>query len=213
MNEQKDEVKHMNHLMLYARTVTIRDKQLNEKKQIIEQKKREEKLKDLLMEVDRLQKVKYYDEVEQQKKEEQKLKALEVVDQIKEREMQRLREQEEKEREGQDMLRAIKQLEKEEREAAIRKKQQQKNLNDEIVHANKRAIANKLSKIEEEKKEEEKIVQYNIEKAQKEADYLAEQQRIKDEKEREVARLRSLQEKAYDRQVIIFLQHNLIKIV
>lgn len=38
------------------------------------------------------------------------------------------------------------------------------------------------------------------EKAQKEADIVAEQKRIKDEKEKEIQKLRELQEKASDRQ-------------
>jgi hypothetical protein len=203
LNEQKDEVKHMNQMTLYAKTVTIRDKQVQEKKEIHDQKKLEEKRKDLMMEVERLKKIKYYEELERQKKEEQKQKALLVVDQIKERELERLREQEEREREGQEMIKAIKQLQADEATATIRKKQQQKNMNDEIYHENQRAIGSKQKKIQQEKEEEEKIVQYNVEKAQKEAEYQAEQKRIKDEKEREVQRLREMQEKAQDRQAEI----------
>jgi len=202
LNEQKDEVKHMNQMITYAKTVTIRDKQLVEKKEIIEQKKLEEKRKDLMMEVERLKAVKHYEEVERVKKQEQKKKALEVVDQIKERELERLRAQEEKEREGQEIIKAIKQVQVEEAQAALRKKQKQRDLNEEIYHANQNAIGNKQKKIIEEREEEEKIVQYNLTKAQKEADYLNEQKRIKDEKEKEVQRLRELQEKAHDRQVI-----------
>ena len=40
--------------------------------------------------------------------------------------------------------------------------------------------------------EEAKIVKYNQEKALKEAEYIAEQKRVKDEKEREVQKLREL---------------------
>ena len=201
MDEQKDDVKHMNQLALYAKTVTIRDKQLEEKKEIHEQRKLEEKRKDLLMEVDRLKKVKYHEELERTKKDEQKKKALEIVDQIRERELERLREQEEKEREGQEIVKAMIQNQADEAATNLRKKAQQKNLNDEIYDENQRAIGSKQKKIQLEREEEEKIVAYNIDKAQKEAEYVAEQKRIKDEKEREVARLRDLQEKASDRQV------------
>jgi len=44
----------------------------------------------------------------------------------------------------------------------------------------------KQKRIQEEKEEEEKIYKYNLEKAQKEAEYIAEQKRIKDEKEKEL---------------------------
>jgi len=136
LNEQRDEVKHMNQMMLYAKVATIRDKQLTEKKEIHEQKKLEEKRKDLIMEVERLKKVKYYEEQDRQKKDEQKQKALLVVDQIKERELQRLKEQEEREREGQDIVKAIKQLQVEEGQSNIKRKtKKQKHLNDEIYDA------------------------------------------------------------------------------
>lgn len=41
----------------YVKCVTIRDKQLEEKKEIIEEKKREEKRKDLMLEIERLKKI------------------------------------------------------------------------------------------------------------------------------------------------------------
>lgn len=56
-----------------------------------------------------------------------------------------------------------------------RKKHKQKLLQDEILEANDRAVIVKQKRIQEEKEEEEKIVKYNLEKAQKEAEYLAEQ--------------------------------------
>lgn len=43
-------------------------------------------------------------------------------------------------------------------------------------------------------------MEYNKQKAMREEEHIAEQKRIKDEKEREVQRLRDLQEKAQDRQ-------------
>lgn len=201
LNEQKDEVKHMNQMVLYAKTVTVRDKQLSEKRSISAQRKIEEKRKDLLMEVDRLKKIKFHEEIEKQKKVMQRKKALEVVDQIKERELQRMKVQEDKEKEGQEMLKAIRQLQAEEKVATLKKIEKQRALNDEILQENHRAILVKQQRLQEAREEEEKIVQYNKEKAQKEAEYLAEQKRIKDQKEREVQRLRDLQEKANDRQV------------
>jgi hypothetical protein len=199
-NENLDEVKNMNQMLLYAKCVTIRDKQLDEKKNIVGAKKTEEKRKDLMMEIERLKKIKYYEELEKSKKEELKSGHMVIIDQIKEREMDRLRKQEEKEREGQEIIRGIKQLEVDEANSALKKKTFQKKMLDEIYDANHKAISVKQYRIIEEKAEEEKIVAYNIEKAQKDAEYQAEQRRIKEEKEREVARLREMQEKANDRQ-------------
>lgn len=70
MNEQLDDVKEMNKMVMYAKCVTIRDKQLDEKKEIFGEKKLEEKRKDLMMEVERLKKIKFYEEQERKKKEE-----------------------------------------------------------------------------------------------------------------------------------------------
>jgi len=200
LNEQKDEVKHMNQMVLYAKTVTVRDKQLMEKRSMSEQRKVEEKRKDLMMEIDRLKKIKFLEQIEKDRKVLQKKKALDIVDQIKEREMQRMKIQEDKEKEGQEVLKAIRQLQAEETANTLKKIEKQRLLNDEILQENQRAILIKQQRIQEARDEEEKIVQYNREKAQKEAEYQAEQKRIKDEKEREIQRLRALQEKANDRQ-------------
>jgi len=200
MNENLDEVKHMNQMIVYAKCVTIRDKQLEEKKGIHEARKLEEKRKDLMMEIDRLKLIKKLEEEERAKREEQRKGHLKIIDQIKENEMKRLKIQEEKEQEGQRIIRGIEQLKKEEAAAAIKKKEHARMMLDEIYAANQAAIKGKESKIIQEREEIEKIIKYNQEKEQKEAEYLAEQKRIKDEKEREVQRLRELQEKAYDRQ-------------
>ena len=52
----------MNKMVNYVKCVTVRDKQLQEKQAIIEEKKAEEKRKDLMMEIERLKKIKYYEE-------------------------------------------------------------------------------------------------------------------------------------------------------
>lgn len=80
MNEQMDDVKEMNKMVMYAKCVTIRDKQLVEKQDIRGEKKLEEKRKDLMMEIERLKKIKYYEELEKRKKEEQKEGHLKIID-------------------------------------------------------------------------------------------------------------------------------------
>lgn len=72
------------------------------------------------------------------------------------------------------MIKAIKELEVEEQHKALKKKSDQKKLLDEIFDANQNAILVKQKRVQEEKVEEEKIVKYNLEKAQKEAEYVAE---------------------------------------
>ena len=52
MDEQKDEVKNMNQMMLYSKCVTIRDAQLEEKKHIMAEAQEEERRMDLMMEIE-----------------------------------------------------------------------------------------------------------------------------------------------------------------
>lgn len=57
-------------MVMYAKCVTIRDKQLIEKQIIHNEHKNEEKRKDLMMEIDRLKTIKYYEDLDKKKKEE-----------------------------------------------------------------------------------------------------------------------------------------------
>ncbi|CAD8061698.1 unnamed protein product [Paramecium primaurelia] len=200
LNEQLDDVKEMNKMVMYAKCVTIRDKQLQEKQQLKEEFKIQEKRKDLMMEIERLQSIKYYEEKDVQHKQELKQGHGIIVEQIKERELIRLKEKEEQEREGQVMIKQIKQVQIEDQQKNQQRKHMQKKLQDEILEANQKAIVVKEKRRLEEKEEEEKIAKYNLEKAQKEAEIIEEQRRIKEERERDVQRLREMQEKASDRQ-------------
>jgi len=122
MDERRDAVKQMNQLIMQAKVVTIRDKQLEEKKDIREHRNLEEKRRDLMMEVERLKKIKQHDEEERKHKEIVKQESLVVVDQIREREIARLKVQEEKEREAQEMLRLIRQKQIEEEQKNLKKR-------------------------------------------------------------------------------------------
>lgn len=70
----------------------------------------------------------------------------------------------------------------------------------EVEAANTVALAKKSEIRQKELTEEQKIVQYNQEKIEREVAAALEERRIKEEKEKEVARLREMQEKAADRQ-------------
>lgn len=54
LEEQQDEVKHMNQMLLYSKCVTIRDAQIEEKKQMMLEAEEENRRQDLLMEIERL---------------------------------------------------------------------------------------------------------------------------------------------------------------
>ena len=65
MEEQDDEIKKLNEVILNAKCHAIRDAQLREKKEIDEAMMEEEKRLDLMMEVDRVKALKEYVEREQ----------------------------------------------------------------------------------------------------------------------------------------------------
>lgn len=63
----------------------------------------------------------------------------------------------------------------------------------EVEEANHKAIYDKEAKRQKERDLDSKIMEYNRQKAQREADRAAEEKAIKDEKEREVQKLRDMQ--------------------
>jgi hypothetical protein len=97
-----------------------------------------------------------------------------------------------REKEMQQMLRQIEALKAEEHAQAQVKKDQARRLMLEVEESNKRAIDGKESKKREERDLDNKIADYNKSKAQREEERIAEEKRVKDEKEREVQRLREL---------------------
>jgi hypothetical protein len=54
MDEEHDDVKHMNQMVMYSKIVTVRDKQLLESKMLEEDWVKEQKRLDLMMEIERL---------------------------------------------------------------------------------------------------------------------------------------------------------------
>lgn len=71
LDEEHDDVKHMNQMMLYSKCVTIRDKQLQEKQRIEDERYEEEKRLDKMMEIERLKMLKYHEERERKTKDDQ----------------------------------------------------------------------------------------------------------------------------------------------
>jgi ribosomal protein L11 methylase PrmA len=64
LDEELDDVKHMNQMVLYSKVVTIRDKQLQENKLLEQEWLEEQKKLDLMMEIERLKALKVAEERE-----------------------------------------------------------------------------------------------------------------------------------------------------
>lgn len=67
MDDDLDDVKHMNQMVLYSKVVTIRDKQLEENKRLEQEYIEEQKKLDLMMEIERLKVLKEEEEREVRK--------------------------------------------------------------------------------------------------------------------------------------------------
>lgn len=134
--EEHDEVKHMNQQMIYAKCVTIREKQLDEKKNIAWEIQEEEERLDLMMEIERLKVMKKLEDEEVVKVEQRRVGASIIVKQIKEREQIRLKESEIKNKEAQQMLKQIQLLEDDEKREVERKMNRQKEMMEEVKKAN-----------------------------------------------------------------------------
>lgn len=203
MDEELDDVKHMNQMMLYAKCVTIRDAQVKEKERRRKENIQEESRLDKAMEVERVKTLQMYEERETLRKEEQRVGALVITQQIQEREAERIRQQELREQEAQAMIQRIKELELREEEERQQKVVAGRKLLEQVMEANNAQARAKLRKKQLELEEDKRIAEYIKEKEAREAAAEAEVERIKQEKELECARLRAMQEKAQDRQAAI----------
>jgi len=200
LDEELDDVKHMNQMVLYSKVVTIRDKQLDENKCLEKEWIEEQKKLDLMMEIERLKSLKVQEEREVVRQEARRKGALVIVDQIQEREIERIKQREQLVKEQEQMARQIENQRQAEIKAADDKRARNMRLIAEVEAANKIALSKKAELRQKELDEEQKIVRYNQEKIEREVAQALEERRIKEEKEREVARLREMQEKAADRQ-------------
>lgn len=94
IDEEHDDVKHMNKMVLYSKVVTIRDKQLTENKKLEHKYVDEQKRLDLMMEIERLKGLKLCEEQEVERQIAQHKGAKVIIDQIKEREKVRIHQRE-----------------------------------------------------------------------------------------------------------------------
>ena len=132
MAEELDDVKKMNQMMLYAKVVTIRDAQLNEKKTIEKERLEEERRLDTIMEVERLKALKMYEERDQRRKADQKNGAQVIINQMQERERERVRQLELQDQERDAMVIQNNDMKQEEIRQLIDKKEAGKKLLEEV---------------------------------------------------------------------------------
>lgn len=199
-DEQLDDVKHMNQMMLYAKCVTIRDAQLLEKQMVQKEKGDIEQAFDHVMEAERLKSIALSDEREREKQEERLRGAAIIRMQIEQREKERIREQEQLDMEREAMLRQIDRLKQDEKEKEEERRKMGKALLEEATLANKEQIRRKEDQKRKMLEEEQRIADYIAEKDRKEQERQEALDAEIKRKAEETARLRALQEKAADKQ-------------
>lgn len=198
--ENLDDVKHMNQMMEYARCVTIRDAQINEKQRMQEEASLEDRRLDTIMELERLKQVQLHESRERSRQELQKQGAQLITRQILDREADRIRRQELRDRDAQVMLQRIKDEEAKEEEKRLVKLEEGRRLLDQVVIANNAQARAKLRRKQEEIEEDQRIAAYLLQKQAREKELEEKQDRLRVEREKEIARLRAQQERAQDRQ-------------
>nr|KAJ3423264.1 Cilia- and flagella-associated protein 45 [Polyrhizophydium stewartii] len=196
LEEQEDEIKHMNELMLYAKCVSIRDTQVEEKKWIQTERKDEESRLDAMMELERVNELKKLEERERRRVEELRKGAAKIRQQIEERREAALLEQERRDQETKQILKAISDMAEQEKREKLNKIKSQRLLMQEVAKANQESMEHKRQEQLREEEEDRKVLQYILEKEKRDIENDRILAQKKAEREQELARLRAAQEKA-----------------
>jgi len=199
MEENNDDVKQMNAMMMYSKVVTVRDAQIQEKRYIHQEREEEEAQLDTMMEIERLKALKMYEERNKARLIDQRRGAQVIIEQIKDRQIQRLREEESRDQERAFILKQINAMKAEEIELQKSKRVAATKLMEEVAVTNQATMKIKEEKILAERLDDQRILEYQREKEKREREIEAEKQRVAAEKEAETAKLRAQQEKAADK--------------
>lgn len=200
LEEEEDEIKHMNELMLYAKCVAIRDVQVDEKKMIEAAVKNEEFRLDAMMEAERVQQLKRTEELREARIAELRRGASVIRKQIEENREAALLEQERKDQETKLILKKIKDIQLQDTQEKQVKIAAQKKLMEEVTKANAESMERKKYQKVLDMEEEKKVLQYILDKEKRDLEADRNAQERKAEREKELSRLRAAQEKVTDKQ-------------
>ncbi|XP_049460187.1 cilia- and flagella-associated protein 45 [Epinephelus fuscoguttatus] len=196
--EQEDEIQKLNKLILGAQCQATRDAQIREKTQIQSEMSEEEKRLDAMMEVERRKALETMEQIDERHKQQRISGMQKIYDQIQQRLEEKQVQEEMKEQEKQQIREKQEKMNLEDLRALEKKREEQQHLQEEIMRINSETMRAKEQRSEEEKLTDMRDMEYIRNKMEREAEYEAEQRRIKKEKELEIARLRARQEKAKD---------------
>ncbi|XP_034723294.1 cilia- and flagella-associated protein 45 [Etheostoma cragini] len=196
--EQEDEIKELNHLIMGAQCQATRDTQIQEKKQIQAELSEEEKRLDAMMEVERRKALETMEQIDELRKQQRIGGMQKIYDQIRQHLEEKQVQEVMKELERQQIRENQEKMNLEDLKALEKKRDEQQRLLEEIKCINSETLRAKEERREAEKLADIRDLEYIQKKMEREAEYEAEQRRIKKEKELEIARLRARQEKEKD---------------
>ncbi|XP_075396548.1 cilia- and flagella-associated protein 45 [Tenrec ecaudatus] len=198
--EQEEELKSMNKVILNAKCHAIRDAQILEKQLIQKELETEEKRLDQMMEVERQKSLQRQEELDQKRREERIRGRRQIVEQMERNQEERSLLSEQREQEKEQMLEYMEQLQEEDLKDMERRHQEKLKMQEEIKRINDENQKQKAEVLAQEKLADQMVMEFTKKKMAREAEFEAEQERIRRDKEKEITRLRALQEKAQDYQ-------------
>ncbi|KAJ3203700.1 Cilia- and flagella-associated protein 45 [Entophlyctis luteolus] len=202
LEEQEDEIKHMNELMLYAKCVAIRDAQVEEKKMIARERKEEDARLDAMMEIERVNELKKLEEREKRRIEgpvELRKGAAKIREQIEERREAALLEQERRDQETKQILKAIADMNEQDKAEKLQKIKMQRIMMLDVAKANQESTERRRQMKIAEEEEDKKVLQYILDKEQREIEKDRIMQQKKAEREIELAQQDALRaQRAYE---------------
>ncbi|KAM3616462.1 uncharacterized protein V6R79_018424 [Siganus canaliculatus] len=196
--EQEEEIKHLNKLILDAQCQATRDAQIQVRKQIETELSEEEKRLDAMMEVERLKALEAEEQIEELRKQQRMRGLQQIHDQIQIHQEEKLLQEEMKELQKQQLRQEQEEMNLEDLDALQRKRERQQQLHEEVMRINAETMRAKEQRREEEKMADMRDMEYMKKKLEREAEFKAEQEQIKKDKELEIARLWAQQKRAKD---------------
>lgn len=197
MDEEQDEIKHLNEMILEAKCMAIRDGQLTEKQVIKEVAKRDEHKLDDAMEQDRVADIARMAQREKQRKQDMYMGAAVIRKQIEEREEAMLLEQERKDQETRHMLAQIAAMAQEDTAEKQRRHVEQHKMMDQVLEANRHSVTKRKQLKLDAQQEDRQLMQYLIDRDREAARKEQEATERKAEREKEISRLRAMQQKVW----------------
>ena len=201
--ENLDEVKKMNSILLTAKYAAIRDKQIEEKKRIKINKKNIEQKLFLIGEYERLKeeinRARLEKRINEKKMEDKKELEMQITlnNKLKEEHKKILK------KEYEESLKYQEQIKKVEADKVKQEKEKGKKLFQEILEANKKTLEIKKNQKLKEIQEDKDIIEYNKQKYIEEQNKQKELNEIKRLKEIEFIKLQEKQKKMYDNRYIL----------